>query len=1210
MVGQHNPNVGGEPLKPLRIYLLGPPRVEILEGFAVIPRRQARALLYRLAAGVEPIPRERLCFLFWPDEAEATARRYLSHLLTHLQRALIMPDCFVFNGDQIGLNFQQVWSDVVEFEDLCAYLREPDTQYALQSYGTTGFLRDPAALRLRISLYHGSFLEGFSLPGAAEFEEWSTQKRYALERLYLSAVEMLMEDFAEKGELELAIQYAQRYLDTDPLVEDVHRRLIELYAISGNRNAALRQFEICARILEQELGVSPLPETRLIYQDVLERRIFLKRVIKPKWEPISGANVPLIGRAQAMTWLEEAVQDALAGNEKVILISGEAGMGKSRLLQEFIARLSSNIAVIAGGAHVEACTLPYYPIIQALRSLCHPAEEGAPAPLLRWLPPTLDHIWLVEASRVLPELRTLYPNLPLPLPAASEEARSRLFDALVQIVIGLSTSPLFLRSFSSLLLCLEDLHWADSATLEWLVHFGRQIRGSHLVVLGTYRSEEVDALVDLRQGLKSAQVLTELQLQGLDTSSILLLLSFFRGGTLDRQEEFAEQLYASTGGNPFFLLEVLKSMLEKEETMEVCTGEKYIPLPDTVREVIQARIRRLTPVGRQVLEAGAVIGPVFSFDFLRGVAGRREMEVVNGLDELVARQLLMESGVEYRFPHELVARVVEENLSPVRRQILHRRAGWTLARLNPAAVTALARHFDLGGEPRQALSYYEKAVQQAESLFAWKEAEEHQNRMLVLLERLDPHQNQPDAIMQRGLIWLNRAYHDYLKGKIEDRDKDLEVVKTLAEKLQQKTLYLQFLLQQVRYLNLGGHYKKAITLAEEGMQGIPGEELTSLSRFTVALLYVEIAFAHYLLGQPRQGFSALRSAQVAAGESRNPEIQGPIKHHLGYMHLHRGEYLQALTHQQEALRCHQTARDFNGIAWAELDLGFLYLKLGQFLEAKNHLEASLRLAQRISARPAEIYARTYTGYLKLYQGLYMPALECFRETIQLHQTVHQEHGVVAAEIGLGMALYHLGMDSEAGIRFQHAVERAREVSHRRRLVEALVGWGLIELDEFHLQQAAQILDEAVHLARLSECGENLAAGLAALAQAQRRLGDSSAALKTAIEALTNAQRLALPVCEMWAQMEIGLSCLAAGENERALEHSSRAVSLLPQAYEGWIPTEEVYFSHAKILSAMGSPAEAHYFQQQARILIEKKSQHISDPSQKERYLLQKLPFLS
>lgn len=1207
---QHNPNVGGEPLKPLRIYLLGPPRVEILEGLAVIPRRQARALLYRLAASVKPIPRERLCFLFWPDDAETTARRYLSHLITHLQKALRIPNCFVFDADQVGLNFQQVWCDVPALEDLCGSLSCPGPFQDFHRQETNSVLGDSSSLRLGVSLYRGSFLEGFSLPASTEFEEWMTQERYTLERLYLSALEVLIENFAERGQVELAIQYAQRFLDTDPLAESVHRRLIELYAMSGNRNAALRQFEICARVLEKELGVSPLPETRLVYQDVLERRIFLRQAIKPEWKSFPEISLPLVGRSQAITWLEESVQESLGGNEKVILISGEAGIGKSRVLQEFVSRFASRVAVLSGGAYPESRTLPYYPIIQALRGLFSQATRSTPAPFSQLFLHSLDSIWLVEASRILPELRTLFPNLPSPLPAVSEEARSRLFDALAHMMIGLSTSSQFLRSFSCLLLCLEDLHWADSATLDWLVHLGRQIRGNRLMVLGTYRSEEADAVAELRRGLLSAGVLSELPLKGLEPSSISIFLSLLWGVPAEKNKELTEQLYASTGGNPFFLLEILKTLVEKGGFPEVQDAGRSIPLPDTVREAVEARIQRLTSVGKQVLEAGAVIGPVFSFDWVRGVAGRREMEVVSGLDELVARQLLIENGSEYRFHHELVERVVEDDLSPVRRQILHRRAGWTLARLNPAAVTALARHFDLGGEPRQALSYYEKAVQQAESLFAWKEAEEHQNRMLVLLERLDPQQNQPDAIMQRGLIWLNRAYHDYLQGKIGDRDKDLEVVKTLAEKLQQKTLYLQLLLQQVRYLNLGGHYKKAITLAKEGMQAISREELPSLSRFTLALLYVEIAFAHYFLGQPRQGFSALRSAQAARGESRNPEIQGPIEHHLGYMHLHRGEYLQALTHQQEALRCHQTARDFNGMAWAELDLGFLHLKLGQFLEAKNHLEASLCLAQRISARPAEIYARTYSGYLKLYQGFYMPALECFRETIQLHQTVHQEHGVVAAEIGLGMALYHLGMDSEAGIRFQHAVERAREVSHRRRLVEALVGWGLVELDEFHLQQAAQILDEAVHLARLSECGENLAAGLAALARAQRRLGDSSAALRTAIEALTNAQRLALPVCDMWAQMEIGLSCLAAGENERALEHSSRAVSLLPQAYEGWIPTEEVYFSHAKILNATGSPAEAHHFQQQARILIEKKSQNISDSSQKERYLLQKLPFLS
>jgi DNA-binding SARP family transcriptional activator/tetratricopeptide (TPR) repeat protein len=1194
----------------LRIYLLGPPRVESSNGSLVIPRRQARALLYRLATTMEPTPREQLCYLLWPDEPESSARRHLSHLITHLHRALPHPEPFTFAGDQIGLNPKWVWSDVATFERLCAKLTRQGAHHPLQGKDDQTSKEFIASLESSVNLYQGAFLEGFSLPTLAEFEEWVAQQRYALERLYLLALGELIEYASEQGKFELAILYAQRYLDTDPLAEDIHRRLIELYAVTGNRNAAVRQFEICAHMLDQELGVSPLPETRAAYQDALEKRISLKWTEKPTWKSAPGVDVPLIGRSQAMGWLEEAVQKARGENEKVILISGEAGIGKSRLLHEFIARLSRDAAILIGYARPEVRTLPYFPIIQALRSLYGLSEKKAPAPFLQWLPQSLDRIWLIEVSRVLPELRRFYPDLPLPLPAASEEAQSRLFEALAHFVTGLSASPVFLHSHAYLVLCLEDLHWADSATLDWLVYLGRQIRGHHLLVLGTYRSEEAEAVVHLRQGLHAARTLCELQLSGLDIPSILLIISHLTGGVTAGMEEFAENLRSATGGNPFFLIEILKAMMERGWLPETWGTEKGIPLPDTVREAIETRLQPLSSVGRQVLEAGAIAGLTFTFDLVRGIAGRREMEVVNGLDELEARELVVEHGSEYRFHHELVKRVVYEALSPLRRQLLHRRAGWMLTRLTPEDPGLLAHHFDLGGEVKQALFWYEQTTQQTEALFAWKEAEQYQNRMLSLLDQLDPHENQPDNILRRGLILLKRAHYYYLQGRLADRDADLKSAMRLAEKLQTKTLSLLTLLHHVRYLNLGGEYEKAIALAEEGTCTLPMEGLSSPSMSTLALIFVEIAFAHYFLGQPQKGFSALHTAQDFAGPNPDPKVRGPIEHHLGYMLLHQGKYAEALRHQQEALHCHQMCQDFNGTAWAELDLGFLYLKLGHFRESKTHLEQSLQLALRISAQPAEVYARTYIGYWKLYQGDYHSAIEYFRQTIALHCALLQEHGAVAAEIGWGFALYHLGEISEARARFQNAVDRSRGVIHRRRWAEALIGLGLVELKDRHPELARDTLNEAVELARLSQCNENLAAGLAALAQVEREMKNLSSSLAYSDEALRVAQQFCLPICESWAEVEMGLSLLAMGEQISALEHTTRAIYLLPQAYEGWLPTEEVYITHAKVLQALGRFDEAQKYREQARHLIEKKSQFILDPIQHERYLMQKLPLIS
>jgi len=430
----------------LRIYLLGPPNVEWASRPLSIPRRQARALLYRLAARLRPVPREHLCFLFWPDASESTARRHLSHLLTHLRRALPDPEVLLDSDDQVGLDPQRVWSDTTAFEQLCTV--------------------DP---------YRGPFLAGFSLPDSPEFEVWATQERYAWERLYLEALAATIEERAARGEHDAAIACALRYLETDDLAEDVHRRLIELYAAAGDRNAALRQFERCAVILERELGVSPLPQTRAVYQAILEDQPPPRPAARPAWMTLPGLEVPLVGREQVVRRLEQAYARVQASRGGVVLISGEAGIGKSRLMQEFATHLEDRTLVLVGAGHPEAQTIPYQPIVQALRAvLSRGAEEprsgGAgeqgsggelsSAPLhLR----TPAQIWLSEASRLLPELRAMYPDLPPPLPAEPDEARSRLFEALCQTVLGLASSSLllFLRSaqdFGSpapLLLCLD-----------------------------------------------------------------------------------------------------------------------------------------------------------------------------------------------------------------------------------------------------------------------------------------------------------------------------------------------------------------------------------------------------------------------------------------------------------------------------------------------------------------------------------------------------------------------------------------------------------------------------------------------------------------------------------------------------------------------------------------------------------------------------------
>lgn len=271
----------------LRVYLLGLPMV-VWDGRPLaVSRRQTRALLYRLAACLQPVPRDLLCFLFWPDIPEAIAHRHLTCLLTHLRLLLPAPGLLLTINDSVSLDPDHVWSDTADFAQLCANLtpfraeeqRSEGAGERLWSRKNSPLLPCPSAplpkrrgeaLQQAVELYRGPFLHGFYLHACAEFEGWVTLERATWELLYLQALATLIDEHAARGAYDAAIAYARRYLATDDLAEHVYRRLIELYALTGNRGAALRQYEHCAAVLERELGISPLPETRAACQSVLE----------------------------------------------------------------------------------------------------------------------------------------------------------------------------------------------------------------------------------------------------------------------------------------------------------------------------------------------------------------------------------------------------------------------------------------------------------------------------------------------------------------------------------------------------------------------------------------------------------------------------------------------------------------------------------------------------------------------------------------------------------------------------------------------------------------------------------------------------------------------------------------------------------------------------------------------------------------------------
>jgi DNA-binding SARP family transcriptional activator/tetratricopeptide (TPR) repeat protein len=1174
----------------LQVYLLGSPKVTWQGRSLALPRRQVRAVLYCLAVRPQRIAREKLCFLFWPNIPESLARRHLSHLLSHIRTSLPGVDLLRSTEMEVGLDPARTWSDTDAFEQL----------YALGSI---------EACQQIEALYRGNFLSGFSLPGCAEFDRWASFEGFLFENRYLSTLARLIDDAVTSEKYPEAIALAQRYLAIDDLAEPIHRRLIELYTLTGNRSAALQQFERCAVVLERELGVNPMPETRAVFKSILEDRglVSSSRKTSPSAQLLANFDVPLVGRVEALARLDQALAQSMYGQAQVVLISGEAGIGKTRLMNAFLDQHADETIVLTSACHPAIRSIPYQPLVEALAPVVTTAatapgiqDDAKADPEGSCL---LSLSWLAEVARLLPDLHTLYPGLPAPLPTRTEEARGRLFEALYRMFLDLASKPL------PLLLAIDDLHWADTTTLDWLGYFAHYVhrheqlgrKTTRLLILGTYRKEQEQALDGFRRTLDSTINCVELELGGLDPPDVSALVENLVSpatqlDSIDRSHLTA-WLTRVTGSNPFFLIETLRSLLEKGVLQANRMDLSRVPVAKSLRLAVDERVQVLSPQARQILEAGAVINDVFDFHLVHLTAGRDELETLDGLEELIARQFFIEDRGSYQFRHDLIQQVVVNGLAPMRRQLLHRRAGAAYEILQPDAVTTLAYHFTKGSQSLKAVHYHTLAAQQAERLFAWQEAEVHQETILSLLDQLDPEAKQVAYNQQRVHILAARAHLRYFQGRLADRDRDLATLDALAQAGPDE-LRLIVKREKVRYLNLDSHYEQAITEAQEGLDIARQLE----DHPAAARMLTQIGFAHYLLGQPQAALTALETARSMADEDLDGVLRGHINHILGYVHLHLANYQRSLACQREAYAIHQSAGDVNRQAWDGMDIGLLLLKLGRFSESKQYLEDHLALARRIFAHPPEAYGLTLLGNWHLYQGDYHQAVTTFQRALDLQREVGSGQGSIAASCGLGLSLYHLGNSSQARQHLHSAAEQARLISHLRRKVEVLVNIGLLEISADNDQRSIQVLKKAVDIARSTEFYEGLVSGLAALARAHRLAGDAETALQHAREAAALAGEKALPMNALWGHLEIGLAYLAQGDLAAALVQTGQAVSLLPQAHQSWIGTEQVHWTHARILQAAERSEEAEIHQDNAETCIMRKAALIPDPQKRQRYL--------
>jgi DNA-binding SARP family transcriptional activator len=634
-----NPNAGG-----LCIYLLGPPKISLNNQPIEISRKQVRLLFYYLAACDQFVSYEHLRYLFWPDTVDAVSQRYLGRLLNHLSQCVEIPGLLMRNETHIRLDRRQYWTDLRIFRALTS---QPENSNSYENHLEATLL------------YRGSFLDGVQLNTYQEFENIIENLRTGLEQKYLNTLEAVIKKQAAAGEIQPAIELCQRYLLADDLNENIHRVLMQLYARSGKRKLAIRQFQSCSQILQENLSIKPMLETQDLYQAVLEGRLeqgnfSLTNLPKAAIQPPS---LPFLGRFEILEKFNHAVTRASLGEGNVLLIDGAGGKGKTRLLQEFERLVRQQYLCILVNCHAGAGTVPYFPLLKMLRYIQALDPEFFP----------LEESVFEEAKFISNQINQQTALVPGGRGDSAKVLSYDLWERLTEMFLRLSAQS------QPLILLIDDLHQADAATLNWLSYFAEQIEDQPCLLVGSCCCMEINKLGNFHtQLLSMGQACQEYHLEGLLRSVVYQAVKVIFGNVTGCRI-LADRLHEITAGNPLYLQEILRGIAESGYLPQDLIQKEQWPLPENVWKAVEIRLARLMPLPRKVLENAAYMDSVFDFQQLAYLLELPELELLEAMEDLVCRSILVECHPGYRFQHPLIRLALRRTTSRTRQALIERR---------------------------------------------------------------------------------------------------------------------------------------------------------------------------------------------------------------------------------------------------------------------------------------------------------------------------------------------------------------------------------------------------------------------------------------------------------------------------------------------------------------------------------------------------------
>lgn len=846
---------------------------------------KVRALLVYLAVESDrPHQRETLAGLLWPDWPNRDALSNLRYALSNLRNVIgdrtAETPFLIISRDNIQFNTSSDYSlDIENFVQGIHLDKANQTP-----------IRKIEQRESALALYRGNFLEGFSVDDSLPFEEWTLITRERLARQALSALHTLSSAYEERGELEKAQSFAWRQLELEPWDESAHQSLMRTLALSGKRSAALAQYEACRKTLDEGMGIEPSEDTKTLYERI--RTGEFKTSIRPRPAvSTSIANVPAFlseeasvfeipvfaARSREMNKLNDHLAEVMDGKGRVVFITGEAGSGKTALIQEFTRRaLNIYPELLVASGNCNAYTGmgdPHLPFREILEFLTGDVES-------RWAVGAISREQAIRLWNSMPAMaRALLEVGPDLLDTFVQ--RSALFERVKASVsedqdwvnrlgelldrkqvtaLNIATQQQIsmfeqytkvlqkLETLNPILMVIDDLQWADKGSVNLLFHLGRRVSGGRILLLGAYRSEEValgrdgtrhpleplinefrrtfgDILVNLDQILSEDEGRNFVD-EFLDTEPNRL------------NESFREMLYKQTQGHPLFTIELLRGLQERGDIFKDpegfwITGSSlnWETLPVRIEAAIQERISRLPKTMQKVLEIACIEGELFTAEVIASVMGIDEREVLeclsgdlDRLHSLVRAQSIQRVNnrllSRYQFRHILFQRYIYSSLDEVQRAHLHEQVGKALENYYGSGEGAaqiavrLALHFQIARIDEKVIYYLQLAGDRAMQLSAYHEVITHASHALQLLKNI-PESVERDERELALCLTLGNALVGAKGGQIAEVKNTYDRARHLCEKLDKKFELAQVLGGLTIFYYVRGNHHKARELALE-----------------------------------------------------------------------------------------------------------------------------------------------------------------------------------------------------------------------------------------------------------------------------------------------------------------------------------------------------------------------------------------------------------